>query len=152
MFVDYYLGDSSESAVDAAQPSLVSSPEKLGPRLLKKRAVQAAIASGAGTATITPNEVLTRYAEIAASDMTDFLAVDKNGGLKVDLRLVKRSGLGHLIKRIQIHRDGTQEIELEPRLSALDKLGDYFNLGKVEAEQQVTLSELARKMRAQYEQ
>ena len=152
LFVDYYLGDSSQSAVDAVRRAWYRSPEKLGPRLLKKSAVQAAIAAGEGTAAITANEVLARYADIAASDMTDFLAVDKNGGLKVDLRLIKRRGLGHLIKRVRIHRDGSQEIELEPRLPALAKLGDYFKLGKGEAEQQVTLSELAKEYEAQYEE
>ena len=77
LFVDYYLGESSESAVDAARRAWYPSPEELGPRLLKKSAVQAAIAAGAGTAAITPNEVLARYADIAASDMRDFMAVDK---------------------------------------------------------------------------
>jgi hypothetical protein len=126
LFVDYYLGESSESAVDAARRAWYPSPEELGPRLLKKSAVQAAIAAGAGTAAITPNEVLARYADIAASDMRDFMAVDKNGGLKVDLKLSQRRDLGHLIKRVRIHKDGSQDIELEPRLPALAKLGEYF--------------------------
>ena len=128
------------------------SPEELGPRLLKKSAVQAAIAAGAGTAAITPNEVLARYADIAASDMRDFMAVDKNGGFKVDLKLSQRRDLGHLIKRVRIHKDGSQDIELEPRLPALAKLGEYFNLGKGEAEPQVTLVELAKNLRAHYEE
>ena len=121
LFVDYYLGESSESAVDAARRAWYPSPEELGPRLLKKSAVQAAIAAGAGTAAITPNEVLARYADIAASDMRDFMAVDKNGGLKVDLKLSQQRDLGHLIKRVRIHKDGSQDIELEPRLPALAK-------------------------------
>ena len=152
LFVDYYLGESSESAVDAARRAWYPSPEELGPRLLKKSAVQAAIAAGAGTAAITPNEVLARYADIAASDMRDFMAVDKNGGFKVDLKLIQQRNLGHLIKRARIHKDGSQDIELEPRLPALAKLGEYFNLGKGEAEPQVTLVELAKNLRAQYEE
>ena len=115
LFVDYYLGESSESAVDAARRAWYPSPEKLGPRLLKKSAVQAAIAAGAGTAAITPNEVLARYADIAASDMTDFMAVDKNGGFKVDLRLsaTKGPGSSHQAStnpqgRKPGHRAGTQ--------------------------------------------
>ena len=147
LFVDYYLGESSESAVDAVRRAWYPSPEELGPRLLKKSAVQAAIAAGAGTAAITPNEVLARYADIAASDMRDFMAVDKNGGLKVDLKLSQQRDLGHLIKRVRIHKDGSQDIELEPRLPALAKLGEYFNLGKGEAEPQVTLVELAKNLR-----
>ena len=115
LFVDYYLGESSESAVDAVRRAWYPSPEELGPRLLKKSAVQAAIAAGAGTAAITPNEVLARYADIAASDMRDFMAVDKNGGFKVDLKLIQQRNLGHLIKRAANpqgrkpgHRAGTQ--------------------------------------------
>ena len=80
------------------------------------------------------------------------MAVDKNGGLKVDLKLSQRRDLGHLIKRVRIHKDGSQDIELEPRLPALAKLGEYFNLGKGEAEPQVTLVELAKNLKAQYEE
>ena len=62
----------------------------------------------------------------------------------MDLKLVKRLGLGHVIKRLRKTKDGTSEIELEPRVLALVKLGDNYNLWKGEAQSQLTLVEVAK--------
>ena len=72
--------------------------------------------------------------------------------VKVDLKLVKRLGLGHLIKRLRINKDGTQDIELEPKVPALVKLGEHYKLWKGEAQSQLTLVELAKRLRERYEQ
>ena len=105
-------------------------PSNAGPRLLKKRGVRAAIDARVETAAIAANEVLARIADVATSDLLNFIEVDKDGGWKVDLKLVKRLGLGHLIKRLRKNKDGTSEIELEARVPALLKLGDHYNLWK----------------------
>ena len=68
------------------------------------------------------------------------------------MKLVKRLGLGHLIKRLRINKDGTQDIELEARVPALVKLGEHYNLWKGEAQSQLTLVELAKGLKEQYEQ
>src|SRR5271166_5357716 len=138
LFVEAYLGESSESAADAARRAGYQSPEKLGPRLAEKSEVRAAINAGVATATMAANEVLARVAE--------------KGGCKVNLKLVKQLGLGHLIKRLRINKDGTQDIELEPRVPALVKLGEHYKLWKGEAQPQVTLVDLAKHLRARYEQ
>ena len=70
----------------------------------------------------------------------------------MNLKLVKQLGLGHLIKRLRINKDGTQDIELEPRVPALVKLGEHYKLWKGEAQPQVTLVDLAKHLRARYEQ
>ena len=101
---------------------------------------------------MTANEVLARIADVATSDLLDFIEVDKDGGWKVDLKLVKRLGLGHLIKRLRINKDGTQNIELEARMPALVKLGEHYKLWKGEAQSQLTLVELAKGLREQYDQ
>ena len=80
------------------------------------------------------------------------MAVDKNGGFKVDLKLIQQRNLGHLIKRARIHKDGSQDIELEPKVPALVKLGEHYKLWKGEAQEQLTLVELAKGMREEYEQ
>ena len=49
----------------------------------------------------------------ASCDLLDFIDVDEQGGVKVDLKLAKRLGLGHLIKQPRINKDGIQDIELE---------------------------------------
>jgi len=50
---------------------------------------------------------------VASCDLMDFIDVDEQGGVKVDLKLAKRLGLGHLIKQLRINKDGIQDIELE---------------------------------------
>jgi hypothetical protein len=152
LVVEYYLGDSSESPVDAARRAAYRWPEKLGPRLVKKGRIQATIDAGEATAAMTSNEVLARLADVATADMLDFIDVDRKGRVKVDLNPVKRLGLGHLIKRLRINKDGTPDIELEPKAPAQVKLCEHYKLWKGEAQPQVTLVELAKGLREQYEQ
>jgi hypothetical protein len=70
----------------------------------------------------------------------------------VNLKLIKRLGLRHLIKRLRINKDGTQDIELEPKLPALVKLGEHYNLFNREAQPQVTMVEVAKHLKARYEE
>ena len=152
LFVEYYLGESAGSAADAARRAGYRWPEKLGPRLVKQSEVRAAIDARVETAAMAANEVLARVADVASSDLLNFIDVDSNGGCKVNMKLVKRLGLGHVIKRLRIHKDGTQDIELEPKLPALLKLGEHYNLWKGEGQSQLTLVELAKGLKEQYEQ
>src|SRR5271157_4724273 len=142
LFVEFYLGESKGCAVDAARRAGYSSPHPEGVRLLKKAAVRAAMAA---------SEVLARVADVASTNLMDFIDVDSEGGCKVDLKLVKRRGLGHLIKRVRIKKDGTAEIEVEAKLPALVKLGQYYKLWKGEAEQQLTMVDAAKHLEARYE-
>jgi hypothetical protein len=151
-FIEFYLGESSGSAVDAARRAGYRRPEKLGPLLLKRGEVQRAIAVGVATTAMTSKAVLARIADAAAFDVLDFVEHRKDGEAKVDVNLIKRLGLGHLIKRLRTHHDGTQDIELEPRAPALVKLGEHFDLWKSQAQQQITLVELSKQLRAQYEE
>jgi hypothetical protein len=86
-----------------------------------------------------PTKVLARVADVASSDLLDFIDVDEKGGVKVNLKLVKRLGLGHLIKRLRINKNGIQDIELEAKLPALVRLGEYYNLWNREAPPEVSL-------------
>ena len=122
-----------------------------GRRLVKIGRVQAAIDAGVETAGTTSSEVLARIADVATSDILDFMKIGRDGQGRVDLRRVKRLGLGHLIKRLRINKDGSQHIELEPRMPALVKLGDYHKLWKGEGQPQLTLFDLAKDLRAEYE-
>ena len=78
----------------------------------------------------------------------DFIDVHEKSGCKVDLKLVKRLGLGHLIKQLRINKDGIQDIELEAKLPALVKLGEYYKLWNRKAPPEVSLVELAKRLRA----
>jgi len=152
LFVEHYLGESSGSAVDAARRAGYRWPETLGPRLVKKSGVRAAIDARVETAAIAANKVLARIADVATSDLLNFIEVDSNGDWKVDLKLVKRLGLGHLVKRLRKNKDGTSDIELEARVPALVKLGEHYNLWKVEAQSQLTLVEVAKGLKVQYDE
>ena len=152
LFVEFYLGESSKSPVAAARQAGYRWPEKLGPRLVKQSEVRAAIDARVETAAMAANEVLARVADVASSDLLNFIDVDSNGGCKVNMKLVKRLGLGHLIKRLRKNKDGTSEIELEARVPALLKLGEHYNLWKGEGQSQLTLVELAKGLKEQYEQ
>jgi hypothetical protein len=97
------------------------------------------------------SEVLARVADVASADLTEFIDVDSPGVCKVNLKLLRRRGLGHLIRRVRIKKDGSSEVELEAKLPALVKLGEYYKLWKGEAEQQVTLVSAAKHLEARYE-
>ncbi len=151
LFVEFYLGESSKSPVDAARRAGYRRPEKQGPRLAKKGGVQAAIDADAATAGLRSSEVLARLADVAAADMLDFIDVGRDGQVKVDLKQVQRLGLGHLFKRLRLNKDRTPDIELEPKASALVKLGEYYKLWKGEAEQQITMVDVAKQLETRYE-
>jgi hypothetical protein len=119
--------------------------------LLNASGVRAAIDARVATATMTANEVLARIADIASADLTKFMDVDTPGICKLNLKLIKRRGLGHLIKRVRIKKDGTSEIDLETKLPALVKLGEYYKLWKGEAEQEITMVDVAKELEARYE-
>jgi hypothetical protein len=153
LFVEYYLGESAGCAVDAARRAGYRFPHPHGVKLLQNAAIRAAIDARVANAAMAANEVLARIADIASSDLLDFLEFDQDGrGYKVDMKLVKRLGLGHLIKRLRINKDGSQDIVLESRLPALVKLGEYYNLWNREAPPEVSLVELAKRLRERYEQ
>ena len=137
LFVEYYLGESEGSAADAARRAGYRWPEKVGSRLVGISGIRAAIDARVETAAIAADEVLARITDVATSDLLNFIEVDPGGDWKVDLKLVKRLGLGHLIKRLRKNKDGTSEIELEARVPALLKLGDHYKLWKGEAQSQL---------------
>jgi hypothetical protein len=142
LFVEYYLGESEGSAADAARRAGYRWPEKHGPRLVKTGEVRAAIDARVETAAIAASEVLARIADVATSDLLNFIEVNPGGDWKVDLKQVQRLGLGHLIKRLRKNKDGTSEIELEARVPALLKLGDHYKLWRGEAQSQFDLAEM----------
>jgi len=152
LFVESYLGDSSQSAVDAARRAGYQWPEKQGPRLAEKSQVRAAINAGEATAAMPAREVLARLADVGSADLLDLMAVDDRGRGRADLQQVRRLGLGHVIKRLRINKNGTQDIELEPKAPALVKLGEHYKLWKGAAQDEVTLVDLAKGLREEYEQ
>ncbi len=98
------------------------------------------------------DEVLARATDVASADMRHFVAVDDRGGCRMDMKRVCRRGLSHVIRRVRTGKDGTVDIELEPKAPALVKLGEHYKLWKGEAEPQLTLVDLAKQLKAHYEE
>ncbi len=150
MFVAFYLGKSKGCAVDAARRAGYASPNPEGARLLKRPAIRAAIDAKVSSAAMTADEVLARISDAASTNALDFFEPGENG-CKLDLKLIRRRGLGHLIKRVRIRKDGSMGIDLESKLYALAKLGEYHRLWSGVAEEQITLVDAAKELQARYE-
>ncbi len=150
LFVVYYLGKSKGCAVDAARRAGYATPHPEGSRLLTRPAIKAAIEARMISAAMSAEEVLARLTDAASTNIVDFIDLAATG-CKVDMTLIKRRGLGHLIKRIRIRKDGTLEIELESKHHALVKLGEYHKLWKGEGEEQITMVDVAKQLEARYE-
>lgn len=75
-------------------------------------------------------EVLERLSDQAFHDQTEFLRVDEQtGGFTWDLKAIKESGLGYLIKRISHDKEtGAPVLEFYDAQAALDKLGKHYRL------------------------
>ncbi|MGO8898306.1 MAG: terminase small subunit [Isosphaeraceae bacterium] len=127
LFVEHFLGESAGNAVDAARRAGYRVPEIVGRRVASKSIVQAAIAAKVAAAAMTSNEVLARVADLASVDLLEFLDIEPTGVFTVNLYRAKKAGLGHLVKRIRRTKD-VVDIEVEARLPALVKLGEYYNL------------------------
>ncbi len=76
---------------------------------------------------MTSNEVLARVADVATVDLLAFLDIEDDGSFKVNLFRARKAGLGHPLKRVRQTKDMV-DIEVEARLPALVKLGEYYNL------------------------
>jgi hypothetical protein len=142
----------SNQEICPEHPSFQTPSETIGPRLVKNRRVKAVIeARVSTTAAITTNEILARIADIATSDLMEFIDVDDKGGYSVNLKRLRKERAGHVVKRLRISKDGAIQIELEPRLPALIKLGEYFNLWNRGAEPQITMVDVAKRLKERYE-
>lgn len=89
---------------------------------------------------MSADEALSRLADIARSDMQDFLAFDEDGEPIVDLNQARERGVLHLIKEIDLERtvgeDGevTTEIDLKlyDKRKALESVLDVLKAGEDE--------------------
>ncbi len=119
--------------------------------MLRNPAICAAVDAQVAAAATTAKEILARLTDIASWDPLALLDLDKPGQSSIDLKLIKRLGLGHVIRRMRTRKDGTWELEFEPRLPALIKVGEFFKLWDKEAHSQLTMVDLAKGLKEKYE-
>jgi hypothetical protein len=125
LFVSYYLGVSEGNATDAARRAGYPWPDKQGPRLLQFPTIKAAIDAKLAEFVMPQEEVLARLSEVAGGDITKFITVTGDRW-RLDPRKIKRHGKV-AIRKLKATKDGG-EIELEPKLAALIKLGEYHGM------------------------
>jgi hypothetical protein len=152
LFVAAYLGKANGNGAEAVRLAGYATkwPDKIAAQLLGNARVRALISARVECAAMSAAEILARLAEIASANQLDFMKIDARGEWTVDLRLAKKRGLGHLIKRLKRTERGT-EVELHDPVVALLKLGDHHNLFDQEKPPDISLVELAKKLREKYD-
>jgi phage terminase small subunit len=150
LFVEAYIGTASGNGAESARIAGYAWPEKVATRLLARSSVRTAIHARVASAAISANEVLARVSDIATADITEFLEIQADGTWRVNLAMVRRRRKGHLIHKIKVTEFGTQ-VELEGKLAALIKLGEYFGLWDREKPPEVSLVELAKRLKERYD-
>jgi phage terminase small subunit len=109
------------NATEAARRAGYKWPNKKGPELKQQFAdeIQAILKERIPS----PEAVVSRVADIAMADLTEF--IDENG--RFDVQAMKKSGKGYLLKKHKI-KDGALEVELYPADAAQDRLMRYHGL------------------------
>jgi hypothetical protein len=149
LFVSYYLGASQGNAADAARKAGYAWPEKQGPQQLAKTSVRAAVEAKLNSVALTQDEILARMSQIADGDLADFLVI-RVDGIKVDLKRAKRHGQTYLLKRLKT-KDGDVDIELESKTIAMVKLGEYHGMWSGAKPPDISLVELAQRLKEKLE-
>jgi phage terminase small subunit len=126
LFVSAYLGKAMGNATEAARIAGYRHPMEYSHQLLQKTTVREAIARKAEEVTLSANEILSRLADQASADMSDFLTIGEDG-VKVDLEKARRLGRLHQIKKFSRNKFGIV-LELHDSQSALALLGKYHGL------------------------
>lgn len=136
MFVESYL--ITWSATEAARRAAYSTPNKSGPRIMKRADVQAAVSERIKQAAMEADEVLARFSEQARVNINDFIIcrtvsrLDKNGDAHdveiVDINWDAVRERGYLIKKVSWDKAGNPNIELHDGQNALIQLGKHLKL------------------------
>ncbi len=119
LFVEAYLGKANCNKTEAARLAGYASPGQEGHRLFKEPVIQAAINARMGEAELDTNEILFRLREHACVDIGDFIAVDEDGGFRIDLRDADETGKLRLIRKIGYDQRGRPSIEVVDQQAAL---------------------------------
>jgi hypothetical protein len=146
LFVAHYLGVSAGNATDAARRAGYRWPNKVGERLVGKSGIRDAIDAKLAGLVMSQDEILLRLGEIAAADVLDFVAGSGGADVRVNLKRARRQGKGFLLRRLRA-KGGDLDIELESKLAALVKLGEYYGMWNREPAPAVSLAELAKKLK-----
>lgn len=148
-FVEEYLR--CWNATEAARRIGYAHPNMAGPRMILKDSIQEVVRQRVSEIAMSTDEILLRQAEIARSDMGDFLDINSMGFV-IDLAAAKEKGITHLIRKVKqrttthIDENGSEteihqaEIELYDAQAALNTLGKYKGLEKLDLSDSININ------------
>jgi hypothetical protein len=132
-FVAYYVGQCMRDKELAAEMAGFGNPKRSADLLMKMKRIRGAINGCSDTGfprnaiELTRDGVLARYAEIVDFDKTRYMERFPDGSISLDLDLIRRDKMGHMIKSIENTRNGIK-ITFEDRAAALEVLAKYHGV------------------------
>jgi hypothetical protein len=124
LFAKYYAQTSSYvEAVKLAGYDLKDKQDK-GRSLMMIPIVREAVMYHLQKMSMSADEVKSRIAEIARGDIGEF--IDEDG--KFNLKAAKEKGLTGLIRKIRLNRDGSVDVEMYDKLTALLALARMYGM------------------------
>lgn len=143
-FVEHYLCTWNASAA-ARAAGYRGDANTVGPRLLKRSGVAAAIAARLQALALSADEVLARLSQQATANLADFFTFDAAGRV-TGLNSATFQARGYLVKKIKLDGDRV-EIELYDAQAALVQMGKSYALfverAEINAHMEVTGDEIA---------
>ena len=150
MFVEAYIGEANGNGAEAARIAGYGAPKEAASRLLTYVNIRSAVERRVSCAAMSANEVLARIAEIATSDLGEFLSIGKES-CHVQIKRGQRTRLIKKLKRTKTTKDEieteTTDIEVRDPFPALVKLGEYHGLWNRDQSPPLELKEFARKLK-----
>jgi hypothetical protein len=142
LFIQYFLEDAKGDAVKAASLAGYNKPASTGPQLLANKTIAAYLERKLEEAgAMKPAEILARMSDVAAFDPTRFLTFtteDKNGKttekVGFNIKGLKKSGLGHVIHKMDILPSGTVKLEFHDSMKAKEQLAKIGGMYKEQIE------------------
>lgn len=123
VFIENYL--ITWNATESARRANYAYPNVEGPKNLVNPSIKAEIEARLSEMKMSADEVLTRLADLARVDMSDFITFEDGIRLPfVDLKKAKDAGKLHLVKKIKYNAQGHLEFELH------DPIAPLLNVGK----------------------
>lgn len=139
LFVAAYLGKANGNGAEAARMAGYTHGNVAAARLLAKASIRAAVDAKLSQAAMSADEVLARLSEHASSDMRDYLQINDDGTLSIDLSKAKRAKRTRVIKKVKVTKktfttdqgesvEVKSELELYDAQAALEKLAKFHRL------------------------
>ena len=100
----------------------------LGQQLARNQKIRELVSARIANVSLTANEILARYADIAEASMADFLDFDEDGKPKIDLKKARDAGRLGLLKKLRVKANGEIEISMADSEHALDQMARHHGL------------------------